>query len=449
VNEPDDRSQLADTLAREFLRTSWTAELIAESGAACLGRWPAWMPALAQRVLAVHRTAPLDRPWELHQLILGYIDEHWLVVSGEVPPRQLPPQPRGRGPSRFAMLIGLGVIEIGSVGALAARLELSDGQLDWLADVRGMERTTQRERLRNYRYLTLPRRGGMPRVIEAPKQRLKEIQRWILREILDAVPAHQSAHGFTSDRSAVSHAELHTGQRVVLRLDLNDFFASVTAARIYGIWRTLGYHRRVAHMLTGLTTNTVPAVVWQRVAEATPAYGVESRFWLERQLATPHLPQGAPTSPALANLAAFRLDRRLGGLAQSGGLRYSRYADDLTFSGPARLIRRREQFVAIAGAIIREEGFRLNEAKSVTQTSGGRQAVCGIVVNVRTNVRRGEYDQLKAILHNAARNGPGSQNRDQLGDFRAHLLGRISWVESLNPVRARRLRELFAAIDWS
>jgi RNA-directed DNA polymerase len=85
----------------------------------------------------------------------------------------------------------------------------------------------------------------------------------------------------------------------------------------------------------------------------------------------------------------------------------------------------------------------------VTQAAGGRQTVCGVVVNARTNVRRADYDQLRAILHNAATSDPASQNRDQVEDFRAHLLGRISWVEALNPARGQRLRELFAAIDWS
>jgi hypothetical protein len=286
-------------------------------------------------------------------------------------------------------------------------------------------------------------------MIEAPKLRLKTVQRWILAEILGEVPPHAAAHGFVAGRSAVTHAELHTDRAAVLRLDLEDFFASVGAGRVYGIWRALGYRRSVAHVLTGLTTNVVPASVWRRLAEATEPDAVQPRFHLGRQLATPHLPQGAPTSPALANLASFRLDRRLSGLASASGLTYSRYADDLIFSGSARLIRRGPQFEAVVREIVRDEGFRLNEAKTATQTTAGRQTVCGVVVNAHTNVRRSEYDELRAILHNAARSGPAGQNRDELEDFRAHLLGRISWVRALNPTRARRLDELYTAIDWS
>ena len=204
--------------------------------------------------------------------------------------------------------------------ALAERLELSDGQLAWLADVRGWERSVTDERLRNYRYRSLPRRDRLPRVIEVPKARLKEIQRWVLREILDRVPAHDAAHGFTRGRSAITHAEAHVNQDVVVRLDLRDFFASIAAGRIYGLFSTLGYTPSVARVLTGLTTNVVPSFVWDVIAATTQDRRlVQPRFWLGRALATPHLPQGAPTSPALANLVAFRLDRRLRGIGGVSG----------------------------------------------------------------------------------------------------------------------------------
>jgi retron-type reverse transcriptase len=217
---------------------------------------------------------------------------------------------------------------------------------------------------------------------------------------------------------------------------------------VFGIFRTLGYSRAIAHVLTGLSTNTVPQAIWQAVPRATDAALIQPRFWLGRALATPHLPQGAPTSPALANLAAFRLDRRLTGLATSAGLRYSRYADDLTFSGSRQLRRRREHLEALVAEITADEGFAINQRKTALHSAGGRQSVCGIVVNARPNVPRSEYDVLKAILHNAASHGPASQNRAGIADFEAHLRGRISWVASLNPARGEKLRRRFAEIRW-
>src|SRR5579884_2457386 len=108
-------------------------------------------------------------------------------------------------------------------------------------------------------------------------------------------------------------------------------------------------------------------MVWRAILAATDPRLVQPRFWLGRALATPHLPQGAPTSPALANLAAFRLDRRLAGLAASAHVRYSRYADDLTFSGSGRLRRGRAGFERLVAEIADEEGFAVNLDKSSLQ----------------------------------------------------------------------------------
>ena len=109
------------------------------------------------------------------------------------------------------------VPEVASVGALAAFLGVSDGELAWSAEARGLERTVEEERLRHYRYTALPRPGRPVRVIERPKHRLKSIQRKLLHELLDWIPAHEAAHGFTRGRSVRTHARRHTGRFVVVR----------------------------------------------------------------------------------------------------------------------------------------------------------------------------------------------------------------------------------------
>jgi hypothetical protein len=444
VYDAEQRDALAAELADGFLTAQWKRDAVAEAGAARLERWPGWMEALAMRVIAVYPAPPVERQGELVVLIESFLAEHSPWPGDSEPPRIL----RLLVSERRRLEHDWPIAAIDSVTDLADRLELSDGQLAWLADVRSLERSVGQEKLRNYRYLVVPRRGGVPRVLEAPKARLKEVQRWILHEILERVPPHEAAQGFRRGRSVAGHARLHSGQAVVLRLDLKDFFASVTAGRVFGIFRTLGYAPSVAHVLTGLSTNAIPDAVWQAVPRAGDPSLIQPRFWLGRALATPHLPQGAPTSPALANLAAFRLDRRLTGLAGSAAVRYSRYADDLTFSGPWRLQRRRLRFEALVAEIARDEGFSINERKSALQSAGRRQSVCGIVVNVRPNVLRSEYDELKAILHNAARHGPTGQNRARIADFEAHLRGRIAWVASLNPARGEKLRRRFDEIRW-
>jgi hypothetical protein len=193
----------------------------------------------------------------------------------------------------------------------------------------------------------------------------------------------------------------------------------------------------------------IPRARWAELPKPTDPGLIAAHWRLGRRLATPHLPQGAPTSPALASLAAFTLDRRLTGLATALGARYTRYADDLAFSGAASLRRRAGRIAQLVAEIARDEGFLLNPAKTRAMPSSARQQLCGVVVNQHPNVPRRDYDLLKAILHDAARHGPAAANRAGHRDFAAHLLGRIAWVEQLNPARGRRLRERFEAVRWA
>src|SRR5207248_6755126 len=198
-------------------------------------------------------------------------------------------------------------------------------------------RTVPDEKLRHYRYRWSVKRSGGARLIEEPKPLLKHFQRVVLREILERIPVHPSAHGFRRGRSALTYAESHVGRRVVIHLDLEDFFPSVAPGRIDGLFRQCGYPEPVAHLLTGMVTNTVPLAVWRAAPRPSDAELLPAHFRHGNRLAHPHLPQGAPTSPAIANLAAFRLDRRLAGLARATGLTYSRYADDLAFSSAGHM----------------------------------------------------------------------------------------------------------------
>jgi RNA-directed DNA polymerase len=438
------RTYLARCVADAFLAGVWNERAMADRVGWSLDRRPRWGRAVAREVLAVYLRPPADRPRELAGFIALALERRPSADAEVRPPqvrRWLVPQ-TAMGRRRWP------VPELATTGGLAQWLDVSVGELAWLADARGLEREVGDERLRNYVYAQLARRSGLPRVIERPKSRLKAIQRRVLHEVLDRIPAHEAAHGFTRGRSAVTHASQHTGRFVVVRLDLEDFFASIRAGRVFGIFRTAGYPESVAYTLTALCTNVVPAEVSRRLRQPSDPQLIGPRFRLGRRLASPHLPQGAPTSPALANLAAFRLDRRLTGLGRALDLTYTRYADDLTLSGSARVLPVANRLRATIAQIAREEGFSVNERKSTLTTRAGRQQVCGVVVNQHPNVARAEYDTLKAILHNAARGGSGAQNRGQVADFRAHLLGRIAWVEQVNQQRGAKLRRRFAAIDF-
>jgi RNA-directed DNA polymerase len=329
-------------------------------------------------------------------------------------------------------------------GDLAQWLGIPIGDLDWFADLRHMNGADGA--LAHYHYRWIEKREGY-RLIESPKPRLREIQRRILREILQAVPAHRAAHGFVRGRSCLTYAHPHVDKLMVLRMDLRNFFASVPEARINALFQTLGYPEATARLLSGLCTNSAPA----RVLRSIPSVGQRYRLPMKEQaqLERRHLPQGAPTSPTLANLCALHLDMRLDGLAQAMECDYTRYADDITLSGGEALRRRVEKVSTLVAVLALEEGFEVNHRKTRAMHRSQRQVLTGVVVNRKLNLQRRTYDELKAILHNCARHGAASQNRGGHKDFRAHLAGRVEHLKSVNPQKGEKLEASFDRIAWA
>ena len=366
-----------------------------------------------------------------------------------------------------------GVPQLATVGELAAWLGVDASELEWFADLKGLTRRPfRRDRqehvpgakahsdlvaelpglksrpiseasgpLGHYHYRVLAKAGGSVRLIEAPKGRLKQMQQRILAEILEQVPAHDAVHGFRKGRSIRTFAAPHVGRQVLLRMDLRDFFPGFRAARVAAFFRTMGYPERVAERLAGVCTNAAPASVWAGCAADVD--------WETRQMyRRAHLPQGAPTSPALANAMAYRLDLRLSGLARATGAAYTRYADDLAFSGDAEFERGVGRFMTHAMVIAMEEGFSVHARKTRVERQGVRQRLAGLVVNKRVNIARDEFDRLRALLTNCVRLGPVSQNREGVVGFREHLRGRVGFVESVNEARGAKLRGIFERIVW-
>ena len=335
---------------------------------------------------------------------------------------------------------------------LANWLGLRIGELAWLIHRGTSDRRPADEQRSHYVYRWVKKRSaslesGAPnslpvqtqwRLIEAPKQTLKAVQRKILTEILERIPTHSAAHGFVRGRSIVSNARPHVGQAVVIKFDLQNFYANVTYSRVVAIFRSIGYCREAAIWLARLTTSAVP---WS-LSVPDGDEGTKS-LYVRR-----HLPQGAPTSPALANLSAFGLDVRLSGLLKKFGGNYTRYADDLTLSGNDDFRYALRCVIPLTEQIVRSERFSLNHRKRKVIRRGRRQLVTGVVVNQKTNIRRDEFDRLKAILTNCVKLGPSTQNREAHEDYAAHLRGRIGFVKQLNQNRGEKLLRLFEQIDW-
>ena len=327
--------------------------------------------------------------------------------------------------------------EITTPVELARWLNLNEQELEWFARPwRGNP-----ERLQHYRYHWIEKRRGGHRLIEKPKDALKLIQSELLHRILDLIPPHDAVHSYRAGRGVISYAAPHCDQPLLLRLDIADFFPTLQAGRVRALFRTAGYPDAVASLLADLCCAKTPAPI---LTDAPS----ELSWDQAKSLGSPHLPQGAPTSPALSNLLGFRLDCRLAGLARSIGASYTRYADDLAFSGDRRIA----GIAPMVAGILIEEGFSPNHRKTRLLRRATRQRLGGTIVNSGSpNIERQDFDRLKATLHNCARLGVSSQDREQLGTekFRCQLLGRIAWVHSLNPGRGEKLRAIFDRIDWA
>jgi hypothetical protein len=432
-------------LAGCFVAGELTAEQIVARCSRMLGRRWRWLTPLAQRYVETFRAHTRPRNSEVVQFLAedSGFQRAWARHASELYIEQWLGDPQKMQPVRAAREWAVPTIE--SVGALSNWFGVTLGELEWFSDLKGLTSRKCCRKLGHYHYRILSKASRGIRLIEAPKLKLKKMQRRILTDILHKIPAHFAAHGFVKGRSIMTFAGPHVGQEVVLRMDLQDFFPTFRAARVQTLFRTLGYPEAVADMLGGVCTSVVPDYVWKELAiDCDPSHLQAARSLYRR----PHLPQGAPTSPALANLCTHRVDRRLSGLAKRVEAKYTRYGDDLAFSGGDGLERIIERFSVHVAAILLDEGFTVNYRKTRVMRQGGRQQLAGLVVNRRANVIRQDFDRLKAILTNCIRLGPDSQNRDYRPHFRLHLEGRVSFIEMVNPHRGARLRKLFDQIRW-
>ena len=317
------------------------------------------------------------------------------------------------------------------VQALAMAVEVQIPRLRWLVYHREVDTGT------HYRRWTVPKRDGGARLISAPKPDLKRIQRWIARSITEHLPVHGAAHGFLAGRSTVTNAAVHSGASVVIKLDLRDFYPSITLPRVKGVFRKAGYGEQVATVLALLCTE--PPREELVIDSITYHVAVGPRS----------LPQGAPTSPSITNTLALRLDSRMAGLARKLGLRYTRYADDLTFSWHEGAKAPVGKVIDAVRRIAADEGFAVHEKKTRIMRSGRRQKVTGLVVNGAgkngagappARVPRTLVRQLRAAIHHREHGRPGK------GESLDVLRGWAAYVYMTDPVKGRSFLDRLAAL---
>ena len=303
-----------------------------------------------------------------------------------------------------------------SLEALAAAMELSVSKLRWLSYNRKVSETS------HYRKFQLPKKSGGTREISAPMPLLKRTQNWVLENILYRVPVTASAHGFVPERGILTNALPHVGKTLVVNMDLQNFFPTITYPRVKGLFRQLGYSEQFATVFALLCTEP----------ETDHVRADGKAFYVQTGRRT--LPQGAPGSPAITNLICRRLDARLSGVAAKFGMTYTRYADDLTFSGDdaehgpvvGKLLWQVRQ-------IIKDEKFVVHPAKTRVQRKGARREVTGIVVNEKPNIARKKLRRFRAVLHQIDRNGPAGKTWGNGGRLFPALHGYAAHVNLVRP----------------
>lgn len=320
-----------------------------------------------------------------------------------------------------------------NVADLAAAMNISVGELRFLSFQRKVSK------VHHYKRFALPKKTGGVREISAPMPRLKQAQYWVLHHILYKIAPHEAAHGFVPTRSIVSNAQKHVGAETVVNIDLKDFFPTITYKRVKGVFLKLGYSPQMATIFSLLCTE----IKADEVMLDGQRYFVQSG---ERVL-----PQGAPTSPAITNILCRGMDKALNTLAGHYRLNYSRYADDMTFSGKFvhdEVENELQSFMKSLRHIIDSQGFILHPDKVRIMGRSKRQEVTGIVVNEKPSLEAKKLKAFRALLFQIEKDGlKGKTWNGKEGMELLHTLyGFANYVNMVHPEKGARFVEQAQAI---
>ncbi|MCT4612231.1 MAG: retron St85 family RNA-directed DNA polymerase [Clostridia bacterium] len=268
-----------------------------------------------------------------------------------------------------------------------------------------------------YKEVNIPKRTGGNRKISMPCENLKYIQKWILDNVLYKEKCSESSTGFMPHKSIVDNAKLHVNKECIINLDIKDFFPNIKYMQIYNLFCEFGYSRHLSMVFSGLCT-------YKSV-----------------------LPQGAPTSPYLSNLICKRLDAKLLDLANFIEASYTRYADDITFSGEKKIAKH----IKLIRKIIINENFIINEKKVRVQFKHHKQVVTGLVVNTKLSVPRKTKKYLRQQIYYAKKYGvKDSLERQNItkSNYRGHLFGYAYFIRMVEEHIGDKFIEQLCSIDW-
>lgn len=297
----------------------------------------------------------------------------------------------------------------------------------------GYLRSIVERRLNGYSSIRRRKKDGTFREISAPNPDLMHVQRWILSNVLTGLKFHDAAFAYRRGLSIKNCAEVHLGANWLLKMDLRNFFGSIEESRVYGVLIRLGYPALLAFEMSRICTK--PIMLPDTPKSWLSDRGVEAYGTPERGV----LPQGAPTSGALANAIAFRLDTLLASIADESGLAYTRYSDDLTFSSHQGLSR-----IEVSKLILQIEraiglaGFDVHKGKTRIITPGARQIVLGLMLTPEAVRLIPEFrHQLDNHIRCVERYGPAAHANTRRFDSALSMInyvdGCLAFAENIEP----------------
>lgn len=295
-----------------------------------------------------------------------------------------------------------------------------------------------------------PGRSSRYREIHIPAPMLLELQTWIASYILRVTKPHSASYAYHPRSEPVYAAQQHCGCRWLLKVDIEDFFHTISEDMVYSVFLGLGYNKLFAFELARITT---------MVSSTSPKLNLTTKKWSAipnyRHEKVGFLPQGSPTSPMLSNLVMKPLDESFSALARNMGFNYTRYADDLAFSTPENVTK--EAVLKLkrkVDCLLKSNGFNINKRKTSIRGPGARRIVLGILVDgPDPKLSKKFKDAIKMHLYflNSPKHGPSlhAKNRNtSISTLYHHVRGKIAWAEKIEPAFGRECLKEFMSITW-
>jgi RNA-directed DNA polymerase len=305
-----------------------------------------------------------------------------------------------------------------------------------------------------YRHFYIRKRSGGHRRISIPGPELMQVQRWLAKYVLNPLPVHHCSFAFKPGSSIVKCAARHTGARWLVKMDIAGFFTSISEIQAYRVFESLGYQPLVALELARLTTytplNSPRYELPQWRARASDTSITDYRF-----KGLGYLPQGAPTSPMLSNLAMPKIDALIEQVAKAFGLRYTRYSDDLTFSTRSDDFNRGKaaNLIGKVTRILVPVGLRPQHRKTVVVPPGARKVVLGLLVDgERPRLSREFRSDLRQHIYYLEKFGPVEHAKtrqfDTVFGMYNHIRGLIDFARMVDREYGDAMFERLQAVEW-